>query len=210
LILAQGVTIDGPGRVLGQAGPTRLRPAIAGDAAFLPAKGEMAFDTDDLKEMESKGMLEDVITHEMGHVLGIGTIWNYKELLAGGGTHNPTFTGANAMKEYGILRKGKAKRVPVETRGGSGTADTHWRESVFRNELMTGFVRDSGNPLSRLTVASLQDLGYVVDMSAAEPFTLPDLLKMAESGLLLAMQGPLKTGIMLPIIPLVLPDHSLL
>src|SRR5438874_787744 len=73
LILAQGVNIDGPGNILGQAGPTRLRPGSAGSAAFIPAKGRMAFDTADLQQMESDGTLNDVITHEMGHVLGIGT-----------------------------------------------------------------------------------------------------------------------------------------
>src|SRR4051812_49792640 len=38
LIIAQGSAIDGPGQILGQAGPTRLRPANAGSAAFLPAR----------------------------------------------------------------------------------------------------------------------------------------------------------------------------
>src|SRR6185503_8462534 len=52
LILAQGSAIDGPGQILGQAGPTRLRPASAGAAAFLPARGKMQFDTADLKKME--------------------------------------------------------------------------------------------------------------------------------------------------------------
>ena len=33
LILAQGVAIDGPGKILGQAGPTHLRPGSAGKAA---------------------------------------------------------------------------------------------------------------------------------------------------------------------------------
>src|SRR5512134_2686312 len=36
LILAQGAPIDGPGKILGQAGPTRVRPQNAGEAAFLP------------------------------------------------------------------------------------------------------------------------------------------------------------------------------
>jgi hypothetical protein len=48
LILAQGSDIDGPGRILGQAGPTDLRPESAGPAAFTPAKGVMSFDTADL------------------------------------------------------------------------------------------------------------------------------------------------------------------
>lgn len=40
LILAQGVDIDGVGKVLGQAGPTRLRPVNAGQHAFIPARGD--------------------------------------------------------------------------------------------------------------------------------------------------------------------------
>lgn len=209
LILAQGVAIDGPGGILGQAGPTRLRPASAGSAAFLPAKGKMAFDTADLQQMEQNGSLTDVITHEMGHVLGIGTIWKHKSLLKNAGKINPTFTGKNAMREYGVLRGGKAKQVPVENTGGQGTADSHWRESIFRNELMTGFVGAAGNPLSRMTVASLQDMGYVVDMNAAEEYSLPNLLMLAESGLLMSSEGALKSGTMLPNIPLILPEDSL-
>jgi hypothetical protein len=209
VILAQGQAIDGPGSILGQAGPTRLRPANAGASAFLPAKGKMAFDTADLKKMQTDGSLSDVITHEMGHVLGIGTIWSMKGLLKGAGGSNPTFTGKSSMKEYGVLRKGAAKAVPVENIGGGGTADSHWRESVFRNELMTGFVGAAGNPLSRLTAASLQDLGYQVNMDASEPYNLPNLLALAESGALVSADSLLKSGTMLPNIPLVLPNDSL-
>ena len=209
LILAQGQAIDGPGQILGQAGPTRLRPANAGAAAFLPAKGKMAFDTADLKKMQQNGTLGDVIAHDMGPVLGIGTVWGIKGLLKGAGTSNPTFIGKNAMKEYGVLRKGKAKAVPVENTGGQGTADSHFRESVFRNELMTGFVGAAGNPLSRLTVASLKDLGYQVNIDAAEAYNLPNLLALAESGALIMSDSILKSGTMLPNIPLVLPNDSL-
>jgi hypothetical protein len=209
LILAQGIDIDGPGRILGQAGPTRLRPASAGSAAFLPAKGKMAFDSADLQQMERDGTLKDVITHEMGHVLGVGTVWGFKSLLKRAGSSNPTFIGPSAMREYGVLRGSRPKAVPVENTGGAGTADSHWRETVFRNELMTGFVGAAGNPLSRMTVGSLEDVGYVVDMNAAEPYGLPNLMALAESGLLMAANGALAKGTMLPSIPLILPDDSL-
>ena len=86
VIRAQGVAIDGPGKILGQAGPTHLRPASAGAAAFLTAKGIMSFDTADLAKMEAAGTLNDVITHEMGHVLGIGTLWDRKGLIKRAGT----------------------------------------------------------------------------------------------------------------------------
>lgn len=211
LILAQGADIDGPGNILGQAGPTNLRPLAAGAAALLPAKGIMQFDTADLEQMEARGTLNDVITHEMGHVLAIGTVWNQKQLLTGVGTSNPTFVGQTAMQEYGQFRgDGVPIPVPVENTGGPGTINSHWRETVFRNELMTGFVgQAAGNPLSRLTVGSLQDVGYTVDLNAAEPYALPNLLALAEEGLLVAGAAHEHEGLVLPSIPVVLPDESL-
>jgi hypothetical protein len=209
LIEAQGVPIDGPGKILGQAGPTNLRPAAAGASAFLPAKGIMSFDTADLAQMQTDGTLVDVITHEMGHVLGIGTIWARKGLLAGAGTTNPTFKGANAKREFGALKGTGPAAVPVENTGGPGTRDGHWRESVFRNELMSGFIAAPGNPLSKLTVASLKDLGYVVDMTAAEAYSLPNLAVMAERGLLAAASEEEHPHALPVFAPKVLPDDSL-
>jgi hypothetical protein len=209
LILASGSDIDGPGNILGQAGPTRLRPANAGKAAFLPAKGEMQFDTADLADMEQNGTLKDVITHEMGHVLGIGTIWTNKGFLKGSTTSNPTFRGPQAMAEFGVLKGTGPAAVPVENTGGAGTRNSHWRESVFANELMTGFVGSAGNPLSRMTVGSLQDLGYVVNLEAAEPYSPPNHLELAERGLLVPHVAPINVGLVLPSIPIVLPDDSL-
>jgi hypothetical protein len=209
LILAQGQDIDGPGKILGQAGPTHVRPRTAGKDAFLPAKGTMAFDTADLQQMEHDGTLNDVITHEMGHVLGIGTIWSRKRRLHAAGTANPTFTGHAAEAEYGKLTVGGSRPVPVENQGGQGTADSHWREAVFGNELMTGFVGKAGNPLSRLTIASLQDLGYVVDLNAAEPYSLPNHLQLAEGGAVASPDAHVRRGTMLPTLPLELPEGSL-
>jgi len=207
LIEASGTAIDGPGGILGQAGPTHLRPASAGAAKFIPAKGRMQFDTADLASMQANGTLNDVITHEMGHVLGIGTIWTQKGLLAGATTNNPTFTGTNAKKEYGTLKGTGPTAVPVENTGGPGTANSHWRETVFRNELMTGFVAGPPNPMSRLTVASLKDLGYVVDMTKAEPYSLPNLLQLAEAASLGAPHD--HGGLVIPTVPMELPDDSL-
>jgi hypothetical protein len=208
-ITAQGSPIDGPGNVLGQAGPDRLRPRNAGAAAFLPATGDMQFDTDDLAAMEADGTLDDVITHEMGHVIGIGTIWTNKKLLKGARTSNPTFQGATAMREYATLRGSASPLpVPVENTGGDGTRDSHWRENIFNAELMTGFVDVGGNPMSRMTIASLQDIGYQVDMAVAEAYHLPNHLEMAEAGVV-AAHAETEKGIVLRRIPITLPDESL-
>lgn len=208
LIEASGVPIDGPGNILGQAGPTHLRPASAGAAAFIPAKGRMQFDTADLANMQANGTLKDVITHEMGHVLGIGTIWSSKGLLAGASGNNPTFTGPNAKKEYGKMRGTGPVAVPVENSGGPGTRNSHWRDSIFVNELMTGFVNAAPNPMSKVTVASLKDLGYKVDLSKAEAYALPNLLRLAESGLALAAHAH-AGGMVVPTVPMILPENSI-
>jgi hypothetical protein len=61
--------------------------------------------------------------------------------------------------------------VPVENTGGPGTRGSHWRESVFGNELMTGFIDAGSNPLSAVTAASLRDEGYLVDDAQSDPFS---------------------------------------
>jgi hypothetical protein len=70
----------------------------------------------------------------------------------------------------------------VENTGGSGTANVHWRESVFGNELMTGWLSGSTQPLSRITVGSLADIGYQVDMNAADQYTPPGGLMSGGGG----------------------------
>ncbi len=168
LIDASGVPIDGTGGILGQAGPDFLRLG-----SFLPIHGTMEFDTADLASMEQSGLLRDVILHEMGHVLGFGTIWDLKGLLSGAGGPNPRFTGSQATQQYRAIFNTNETSVPVENTGGGGTRDSHWRESVFKNELMTGYADPPPNPLSRITAASMADLGYVVNLNAADPYSKP-------------------------------------
>lgn len=209
VVLAQGAPIDGVGSVLGQAGPSLLRPAKAGRAAFLPAKGEMTFDSADLASMETNGTLDDVIAHEMGHVIGVGTIWQQKGFLRGAGGATPTFIGPLAQLEFGKLKGGGPTPVPVENHGGPGTRDSHWSDGLFGNELMTGFVAGPPNPLSRMTIASLSDLGYTVDFNAAETYTLPHgaIAVAAGSAGTTHLAGPATT--MLGRIPIILPDDHL-
>ena len=84
--------------------------------------------------MASNGTLLNVILHEMGHVLGLGTLWSLMGLRSGA-----SYLGANALNAYQQVG-GTGSSVPLETTGGSGTAFAHWSEAVFDNELMTGFV----------------------------------------------------------------------
>jgi subtilisin-like proprotein convertase family protein len=172
LILAEGKHIDGPGSILGQAGPTHIRTD-----SKLPVRGIMSFDAQDLERMEQDGSLISVIIHEMGHVIGIGTMWEEMKLLQGRGSDDPVFTGVAAIAEYAVLRDtDQLEDVPVANTGGPGTREGHWREGTFGNELMTGFLNSGDNPLSRLTIACLQDMGYQINMDASEAFDLPTFL----------------------------------
>lgn len=165
--------IDGPGNVLGSAGPCLIRSSNS-----LTVVGTMRFDTSDLSMLEASGRLEATILHEMGHVLGIGSLWDNLDLVVnpslpsspGVDTH---FQGSNAIAGFdlvgGSTYTGGAK-VPVEnSQGGSGSRDSHWRENVLGVELMTPFI-GATNPLSILSLRSLQDLGYVVNTNFADTF----------------------------------------
>ena len=85
------------------------------------------------------------------------------------------YTGSQALARYRTLSGDPgAAYVPLETVGGAGTVNVHWRETTFNTELMTGYAESNNNmPLSSLSVAALADLGYQVNYSAAESYTIP-------------------------------------
>lgn len=62
-------TIDGVGGILGEAGPYRAW----NDCPGISIEGEMVFDIDDIAEL-SPLELELLYLHEMGHVIGIGSV----------------------------------------------------------------------------------------------------------------------------------------
>ena len=157
--------IDGPGAILGAAGPCVIRSADQ-----LTEYGLMFFDTDDLAFLEQNDILDEVVTHEMGHVLGFGTLWNFggRSLLQGT-TADPRFVGPNAIAGYHDVG-GRGVSVPVEDGGGPGTRLSHWDEETFDEELMTGFIALGKSPLSVMTIGSMADLGYVVDPAAADRY----------------------------------------
>ncbi|MBR1122683.1 VCBS repeat-containing protein [Bradyrhizobium lablabi] len=173
LIDAEVGFIDGAGsngrNILGQAGPDYVRLP-----SYLPIHGIMRFDSYDLSFMVSQGILDEVIMHEMGHVLGIGTIWSARGLLIGDASYYG-FLGANALAEYRAMSGNlSATSVPVQPGNVGGSSGSHWSESLFQNELMTPATGPGTvMPLSRLTIASLADLGYTVNLNAADPYAFP-------------------------------------
>ncbi|TAI46834.1 leishmanolysin-related zinc metalloendopeptidase [Flagellimonas allohymeniacidonis] len=203
---AQGTSIDGASGILGQAGPTQLR-----SGSLLPATGLMRFDTADLARLEAENSLKDVIIHEMGHVLGFGTLWSQEllNLISGEGTDDPRFTGKNAIREYQtLIDDSDTTSVPVANTGGSGTRDGHWRELVFDNELMTGFIDAGENPISRLSIAAFEDMGYEVNYIVADDYSLPDPELLALKSLDENRQCKMCSRRILRCQPIILPESA--
>lgn len=198
LIYATIQPIDGPGRVLGSAGPCYVR-----NGSNIPSVGRMRFDVADLENMITNGSLKNVIMHEMLHVLGIGTIWSAQSLLTGVGS-TPRFIGSLATDACLTEHAGVGtctSGVPVEDcvgipGCGSGTINSHWKEPTFTNELMTGYINGGINPFSKMTIQSLADLGYTVDATQGDEYSLlPSASLMlfdASGGTVIAMPEPSK------------------
>ena len=185
LIYVEIKEIDGRAGVFGGAGPCQIRVGNS-----LPAVGVMFFDIADLDSMEVNGQLDDTILHEMAHVIGFGTLWEHLSLLRDpartGRTANTHFTGAAAKAAFDEIRGNNytdSEFVPVEHLGGEGVWNGHWRELVFRSELMTPFPDRGPNPMSVVSLASFVDVGYPeVDYSVADEYLLPPPQYAAEAG----------------------------
>ena len=182
-IYAQLASIDGPGGTLAIAGPFFVR--VASD---LPAVSRVTLDADDAERLTTVD-LRGIILHEVAHALGFGTRWddlgllNNPSLDSEGEPVSPVpdtyFSGANAIAAFDEVGGTgyTGEKVPVENAGGSGTADGHWRDSVFgKRELMNGYrILGSRNAdaMSLVTIQSMADLGYTVDVDEADAYTLP-------------------------------------
>jgi Ca2+-binding RTX toxin-like protein len=128
----------------------------------------MQFDSADVAYMISKNLFDAVILHEMGHVLGLGSMWAMDGLKVGIG-----YVGVHALDAYRTLASDPTLFIiPIETNGGAGTAGVHWSEAFFNTEIMTGYA-DTVMPISTMTIGALQDLGYSVDYTQADPYVLP-------------------------------------
>lgn len=136
-----------------------------------------------------------VFLHELGHILGIGSLWSLTNFPKTSYTEDSTtkyyYTGEKALAEYKNYFQDFSYNdflgIPIEDDGSSGTVNVHPEEGsegsvssddryingIFHpgldTELMTGWLDSSPTnaPLSRITIAFLEDMGYNVDYSYA-------------------------------------------
>jgi Leishmanolysin len=110
---------------------------------------------------------------------GVGSRWD--ELGVSGTGVGCPYIGSNAIREFKAISR--CNSVPVEQQGGQGTACSHWDEDCMGRELMTGFANPGAtNPLSRITIGSLDDMGYDVDYTRADPYGAANLNSACRCG----------------------------
>ena len=202
VITASVAPIDGVGNTLGSAGPLLSGLAVDDSGFVLATTGVMTFDSADFTAPTP--LFQEVILHEMGHVLGIGTLWDFNGLYdpnaaavidPNNGQTVGQYTGAQGLLGWQLEYDNGATYVPVEKGGGTGTANGHWNEgdgggatgyvsNITGNdmnlELMTGWANPNSQ-ISNLTRGSLRDLGYNVALTVT---AVPE-----PSGLLLSTMG---------------------
>ncbi|MCU0717123.1 MAG: peptidase [Pirellula sp.] len=202
-INASVVTIDGIGGVLGSAGPNQY--AIDQQSFRLATDGSMQFDVADVTNLVNSGVFDDVILHEMAHVMGFGTMWNLNSVYTDG---SGEFTGAVATS-FWQSEFGQTGTPNVELGGSEGTRDGHWDEvnggagftnirdplgRDMRYELMTGWLNNDsqGSPfISNMTLGSFVDIGYQANFQAVpEPSSL---LFASMAGVVLLIPKSLRT-----------------
>ncbi len=135
----------------------------------------------------------DTEIHEIAHVLGFGTIWGNLGFLQdrNGDAHFNGPLATAAFDDAGGRVYAGAKVPVAEKNRLPGHALSHWRDRVLFGELMAGGQTPRGTrPLSAITIQSLADLGYGVDVAQAEAYTLPGARASAK----IAASRPSRSG----------------
>ena len=129
-ICGKDVLMDGVGGVLGSASVQYIRVS---DGTVI--SGNMEFDTEDVQDMINRGTWEAVIGHEIGHILGLGSLWGQNNLVVPDGSGGFSYIGPNAINVWKNVWQCASDAPPVETDGGTGTAGAHWDEECMVNEV---------------------------------------------------------------------------
>lgn len=161
---AQKVSVDGAGGFVAR---SSLAGSVIEGGYAISTGGSILIDTSDINQLVSTRQLTSVVAHEIGHLLGFGTLWVDNGVYV---EDSGQYTGSHGLQAYRNEFDAAASFVPVELDGGESTSNSHWDKltSIFdlqgrplANELMTGFLGDDPF-LSQTTIQSLQDLGFSV------------------------------------------------
>ena len=159
--------------VLGTGGPIYVRQG------YLPILGFIRFHKDSFTRP-----LKDIAVHEIAHALGFSTpIWYSLGLVEE--DVDPHFKGQGARSAFDVEggSRYEGKKVPL------ARDYTHWRESIFGDEVMTPYLDWDNGILSATTLQAMGDIGYRVDASQSDAYTLPGVGKPVATGTRRAVCG---------------------
>jgi len=150
---------------------------------------------------------ENILTHELGHALGIGIYWD--EFFEVYGSEPPSNYFLNASSYLALSGAyssllGSRLKVALEDTGSSGTASSHW-ENTYRspsypfglgvsysgliNELMVGYYSNTINfVISPVSIKMLTDFGYEEKVPGASEGN-PSLASSLQAGLQTNLQS---------------------
>jgi hypothetical protein len=158
--------------------------------------------------------VDELLAHETGHVLGVGTLWDDNALYVNNSFH---YTGQHGLAAYQAEFDSAAQWVPVENAGNPGTPNAHWDQLMRSSpqegnpsdpfsldprvgvvdhygrdralDMMTGAIDpDYGEPfVSRFGVESMRDLGYTV--AKFEDFNGDGAVNLLDRAILLSNFG---------------------
>ncbi|WP_229747788.1 DUF4214 domain-containing protein [Marivita lacus] len=149
-------------------------------ASALPSYSRIVINSEEVGTLLN---LDEFVANTIGRALGFGALWEefgLVRLIDG----VATYTGPNGLREIEELSDDLNGVNVLETGADGGLAAQYWSEAVLDEELMTSRVElrrlEAGppnfgvpdNPISALTIAAMQDLGYQVDYDAADGFRL--------------------------------------
>ena len=128
-----------------------------------------------------------ITLHEIGHGLGfLGWVWDefgYFQIPPNGDDH---FSGPLAIAAFDDAGGWEYPGAKVPATGWGGG---HWRYGVLDGELLAILTPESAYKpaLSAITVQSMADLGYGVDVTQADPYTLPSAAGKASAKIAASM-----------------------
>ena len=154
-------------------------PCDLHDGSYLPIYAVMDLNSRGLSDLPDIDLMDTVI-HETLHALGVGTLWEPDERISLSGDSDEKsfirksgkqvfYTAPRAVAAYQKLG-GKGSSIPLDPDAG------HWAGEAVCSEILSGDAgdfTDRVNPISPITLAALEDLGYSVNLAAGDRYVLP-------------------------------------
>ncbi|MDE2795962.1 MAG: hypothetical protein OXL34_14165 [Gemmatimonadota bacterium] len=173
-------SVDGEGGVVAMSGTCAIRHRIHDGWIGMPGIGAIVLDEADIEGLESDGVFETVVMREMAKAMGFDPVlWNIHGFLKNPSSANEPEADAHMNAALVVAAFNAAggenytgAKVPLENGTVPGVSNRTWRASVFGNEIMTPYLTGDTPPLSRITLEALYEVGYELDVTMADPFTL--------------------------------------